>query len=115
MHDSRKDHWETIYTTRDVTDVGWYQADPQISLRLISEVSSCRSSVIDVGGGASVLVDRLLEQGHERVAVLDISAAALEHSKARVGDRARRVEWHVGDVTSVADVGRFDVWHDRAV
>jgi 2-polyprenyl-3-methyl-5-hydroxy-6-metoxy-1,4-benzoquinol methylase len=72
-------------------------------------------SVIDVGGGASSLVDELLELGVKRVAVLDISEAGLAVSKRRLGSRARQVEWIVGDVTTVEEIGAFDVWHDRAV
>ena len=72
-------------------------------------------SVIDIGGGASSLVDELLDLGVKRVAVLDISEAGLAVSKRRLGSRARLVEWIVGDVTTVEAVGRFDVWHDRAV
>jgi SAM-dependent methyltransferase len=68
-----------------------------------------------VGGGSSLLTQRLRECGHCGLAALDISAAALERAKARIGDTFRRVQWIVADVTSVQDVGTFDVWHDRAV
>jgi 2-polyprenyl-3-methyl-5-hydroxy-6-metoxy-1,4-benzoquinol methylase len=72
-------------------------------------------SVIDIGGGAASLVDRLLDLGVKRVAVLDISDAGLAVSKSRLGRRAHLVEWIVGDVTTVEDIGPFDIWHDRAV
>jgi SAM-dependent methyltransferase len=105
-----------MYTNRPYEDVGWFEPDPAVSLRLIERaVSEGARSVIDVGGGASRLADRLLTLGLERIAVLDISEAGLEVAKARLGDRAGDVEWIVGDVTRLADVGEFDVWHDRAV
>lgn len=112
----RKGHWESVYATKDVTEVGWYQAEPKVSVELIGEVCPPGGRVIDVGGGASTLVDRLLlAHEHGQVAVLDMSAAALDKAKARLGDRAERVRWMVGDVTILDDVGQFDVWHDRAV
>src|SRR5260370_42579979 len=88
-----KSHWERVYATRDEREAGWYQAEPALSLELIGAVCPPRGRVIDVGGGASVLVDRLLNSGFEHVAVLDISGAALEKAKARVGDRARAARW----------------------
>ena len=71
--------------------------------------------MIDVGGGSSVLVDRLLEMSFDRIAVLDLSRTALRRAKARLGGRAAGVEWIEADVTAVEGVGEFDVWHDRAV
>ena len=85
-----------------------------MSVALIEEVAPL-GSVIDAGGGSSRLAERLLDRGHEGLAVLDVSAAALERAKARLGERAGRVRWIVGDVTRVEDVGTYDVWHDRAV
>jgi SAM-dependent methyltransferase len=83
-----------------------------LSLQLIHEVSPT-GAVIDVGGGASPLAGRLLDAGYA-VAVVDISAAALDRAKGRLGPLADQVGWIVADVTAVADVGRFNVWHDRA-
>lgn len=111
----RKEHWETIYATKAVTDVSWFEADPRISLDLIERASPSHGRVIDVGGGASLLVDHLLDRGFAKVAVLDIAAGALERAQARLGARAHHVEWIVGDVTAVQSLGEFDVWHDRAV
>ncbi len=111
----RKAHWEQIYATKDERDVSWFQAEPALSLELIRAVSSARGRVIDVGSGASVLVDRLLDLGFEHVAVLDISRAALEKARARLGERADAVRWIEADVTAVENVGEFDVWRDRAV
>lgn len=111
----RKEHWENVYSTKAATEVGWYQPDPKISMELISSCCSAGGSVIDLGGGASFLVDRLLDAGYRRVAVVDISAAALEQAKSRLNEKADRVEWIVADVTGIDDVGTFDLWHDRAV
>lgn len=109
-------YWQNVYLTRATERAGWYEPDPVISRRLVaSAVRAGTRSVIDVGGGASSLVDHLLELDLARVAVLDVSEAGLAVSRRRLGDRAGQVEWIVGDVTSVGDVGQFDVWHDRAV
>ena len=112
----RKAHWEGIYATRAATDVSWYQDEPALSLQLIGGVAPARGGrIIDVGGGTAVLVDRLLEFPFERIAVLDISETALGEARSRLGGRAERVDWIAADVTEVRDLGRFDVWHDRAV
>ena len=112
----RKTHWEEVYTTKTETGVSWYQDDPKLSLELIGAFAPTEGGrIIDVGGGASILVDRLLDLPFERIAVLDISEAALGKAKSRLGERASRVEWIAADVTEVRDVGSFDVWHDRAV
>ena len=110
------EHWEHLYATRPSDAVGWYEPDPSTSIQLVDAVvASGARSVIDIGGGASRLVDHLLELDLDRVAVLDIAESGLAVSRARLGPRAERVEWIVADVTSPLDLGRFDVWHDRAV
>jgi ubiquinone/menaquinone biosynthesis C-methylase UbiE len=112
----RKAHWEEVYATKGAVGVSWYQAEPRLSLELIrSAAPAVGGRIIDVGGGASVLVDRLLDLPFERIAVLDIAESALDEARRRLGDRAGRVEWIAGDVTEIGDVGTFDVWHDRAV
>ena len=112
----RASYWERMYTLREPDDVGWYEEVPRVSMRRVgAAIAAGAESVIDIGGGASKLVDLLLDLGVPRVAVLDISASGLEVAKRRLGPRARDVEWIVADVTRVDDVGRFDVWHDRAV
>ena len=109
-------HWQGIYTKRAATEVGWYEPDPVLSRRLVgAAIEDGAASVIDVGGGASYLVDHLLDSGIGRIAVLDISEAALDVARERLGERGAAVEWLVGDVTAIAQVGDFDVWHDRAV
>jgi hypothetical protein len=110
-----EDHWERIYETRATDAVGWYEADPALSRRLVADaIARGARSVIDIGGGASTLVDHLLDLGLERIGVLDIATSVLAASQRRLGDRASEVEWFVTDVSSVRDIGRFDVWHDRA-
>ena len=110
----RQEHWNRVYTTKAPTEVSWFESEPRVSLELIQSVASSDSSVIDVGGGASQLVDHLLESGYQQVAVLDVSAPALETARARLGDSADRVRWIVADVTQCESLGQFDVWHDRA-
>jgi 2-polyprenyl-3-methyl-5-hydroxy-6-metoxy-1,4-benzoquinol methylase len=112
----RKAHWERIYSSRGETGVSWYQGEPRLSLELIRSVAPCaRGRIIDVGGGASVLVDRLLDLPFDRIAVLDVSETALNRARARLGQRAGRVDWIADDITEVESLGTFDVWHDRAV
>jgi SAM-dependent methyltransferase len=111
----RKEHWETVYKTKAVTEVSWYEVDPKVSLDLIEKASPAHGKIIDVGGGASLLVDKLLDAHFEKVAVLDISLVALDKAKSRLGERASRVQWIEADVSVVQSVGKFDVWHDRAV
>ena len=112
----RKTHWETVYSTKAETGVSWYQDEPRLSLELIGAVAPAEGGrIIDVGGGASVLVDRLLDLPFGEIAVLDISETALGKARARLGERAERVRWVVADVTEAPELGTFDVWHDRAV
>lgn len=111
----RHEHWNSIYLTKEITDVSWYESQPQISLELINAASPRHGSVIDVGGGASRLVDRLVAEGFESITVLDISEIALEHAKLRLGSQADRVHWIVGDICQMAELSPCDVWHDRAV
>jgi SAM-dependent methyltransferase len=112
----RKDHWEAVYSTKAETGVSWYQDEPRLSLELIGAVAPPEGGrIIDVGGGASVLVDRLLGFPFGEFAVLDISEVALAKARARLGERAERVRWVVADVTEGPELGTFDIWHDRAV
>jgi SAM-dependent methyltransferase len=112
-----KGYWESIYRKKDpTTEVSWYQAHPANSLDLIMATGISREqALIDVGGGASCLVDCLLEAGFQDLSVLDISAAALKHAQARLGRRAREVTWLHADVTAFVPPCRFSLWHDRAV
>jgi trans-aconitate methyltransferase len=112
---STKDHWETVYATKHESDVSWFQDSPSPSLELIEQLKPARDTrIIDVGGGASRLVDALLEHGFRRVTVLDISQGALDLTSLRLGRRASEVQWIVDDVTEWEPSQRFDIWHDRA-
>ena len=114
--DARK-HWEKIYTEKAPDELSWYCAHLDASLSLIERASVSRSvAVIDVGGGESTLVDDLLARGYQNVTVLDISGAAIEANRRRMGSTAERVHWLVADITRVdLEPFAFDVWHDRAV
>lgn len=108
-------HWQQVYGTKTTTDVSWYQETPAPSLELIERVcASLQSGIIDIGGGASVLVDHLLSAGYRDVTVLDLSAASLSVARARLGKQADRVEWVVDDVTTWQPARTYDLWHDRA-
>lgn len=111
-----KHHWEKVYGTK-ASEVSWFQEHAQLSLRLIRHTNtSVTASIIDVGGGASTLVDDLLACGYGKVTVLDLSEAALNISKARLGDGAGRVRWMAANVLEAEfPKDAFDVWHDRAV
>jgi len=112
----KKTHWQKIYKEKGPEDVSWFQTEPAISLELINNCKLARSDpIIDVGGGASVLVDRLIHSGYSRLAVLDISSRALAESKRRLGDDANRVEWIECDITAFEPREPFALWHDRAV
>ncbi len=112
----RKEHWDNIYEGKSPLEVSWFQAEPVQSLRLIQNTGIEKSdTIIDVGGGASVLVDHLLEQGYANLAVLDISSSALEHVKQRLGERANAIEWHEADITVFDPPHSYSLWHDRAV
>lgn len=111
------DHWQQVYRTRDAAQVSWYRPHLERSLAWITAAAPARDArLLDVGGGASTLIDDLLAQGYRRVAVLDLSAAALDIARERLGSAAGDVDWRCGDVRTVAlEPAAFDVWHDRAV
>ena len=112
----RQKHWEKVYQSKDSTEVSWYQEYPDQSMRMIEKVVASKAdSIIDVGGGASVLIDSLLQKEYSRLAVLDISAAALKCAQQRLCERAEKIEWIVADVTAFEPLHRFSLWHDRAV
>lgn len=111
-----KEHWREIWETREPDEVSWYEPAPTVSLRLIQAVDpSLDDRVIDVGGGASRLVDRLVDQGFENVAVLDIAPNCLKKAKRRLGSASRDVQWIVDDVLEADLEPGFDLWHDRAL
>lgn len=116
MSEDRKSHWERVYETKKHTDVSWYQPVPEKSLQLIRATRvGATDAILDVGGGASTLVDNLLADGFEDVTILDISAQALRESRSRLGESAGSVSWIESDVTEFQPERRYDLWHDRAV
>lgn len=113
--DARRSHWENVWSTKAPDAVSWYQRDAALSVRWVAATGVAPPArVLDVGGGASLFVDALLDAGFAPT-VLDISAAALEVAKKRLGERAPRVEWIAADITSWSPPHPWDLWHDRAV
>lgn len=113
----QKAHWETVYRTKRADELSWFQREPAISLALIRRAAPETSArIIDVGGGASRLVDELFRAGYSDVTVLDLSSTALSQARARLGGAAARVHWLEADVLNarLPEAG-FDLWHDRAV
>jgi 2-polyprenyl-3-methyl-5-hydroxy-6-metoxy-1,4-benzoquinol methylase len=111
-----KTHWENIYREKSPLDVSWYQKEPSLSLELIYKAQlTSDEPIIDVGGGASVLVDYLCKEGFTNLAVLDISEKALTCAKKRLGDFAQNIEWYESDITQFSAPHQFSLWHDRAV
>ena len=112
-----KTHWEGIYSTKDTVQVSWYQRHPTMSLELIRSTGVEKiAQIIDIGGGASMLVDNLLAEGFQRLTVLDLSAAALQVAQQRLGAHAAAITWLEADITqAMLPVQHYDLWHDRAV
>lgn len=112
----RQGHWESIYSTKSETEVSWFQPTPAVSVELIArEPADANPNIIDVGGGASRLVDELLAREFTHATVLDIADAALEQSRKRLGARAASVNWICADITRWTPDSAYDIWHDRAV
>ena len=112
----RKAHWEKTYADRRSDRLSWYQQEPLCSLAMIQRSGTgFEEPVIDVGGGASVLVDCLLQAGYQNITVLDVSSTALASVKLRLGDRSSMVEWIEADITDYATDHTYALWHDRAV
>jgi len=111
----RQGHWQNVYGTKSEHEVSWFQETPEISLEIIRSVGTpAGASIIDVGGGASRLVDCLLDSEFTSISVLDLSEKALETSQARLGTRSPDVDWIVSDVTAWQPSRTYDLWHDRA-
>ncbi|WP_028980771.1 class I SAM-dependent methyltransferase [Sporocytophaga myxococcoides] len=110
-----KNHWETVYETKNPDQVSWTQEVPKTSLDFIHSFGlSKNAKIIDIGGGDSKLVDFLLDEGYENISVLDISKNALDKAKKRLGNKADKVNWIVSDITEFKPSSSYDVWHDRA-
>jgi SAM-dependent methyltransferase len=114
---SQKDHWEQVYSTKLTDRLGWYRPHLQTSLNWIEKLGlDADAPIIDVGGGASTLVDDLLGAGYRSITVLDISEHALSFVRSRLGEKAEQVTWLTGDITSIdLPVHHYELWHDRAV
>ena len=114
---SLKNHWENVYTNKPADEVSWFQPHAEKSLSIIESLKVPKNAqIIDVGGGASHLVDDLLVQGYNNLTVLDLSASALKTAQQRLGEAAKHVRWLVEDVTQLSlPKHSIDLWHDRAV
>ena len=113
---NKKEHWDSIYSTKKINEVSWYQKVPETSLQLIRNASiSKKSKIIDIGGGDSLLVDNLIEEGYSDLSVLDISSKAIEKTQNRLGDKASDINFIASDITKFDSNTEFDIWHDRAV
>lgn len=115
MTDDRRAHWDGVYSSKGEADVSWFQDTPQPSLDLMKLVDvKPTDAVIDIGGGASRLVDHLIAAGYADISVLDLSAAALKQAQARLGQASSAVEWIVADASTWVPPRQYDIWHDRA-
>lgn len=113
---TQSQHWDEVYSTKAHDQVSWFQQEPSVSLELIESLHlEPAQPIVDVGGGTSTLVDRLLECGHTGLTVLDISAHALHLARLRLAERSHRVQWLVADLLRWTPPRRFALWHDRAV
>jgi SAM-dependent methyltransferase len=112
---NREEHWNKIYTTKQLNEVSWYQSVPETSLDFIKQSNlALDSKIIDIGGGDGFLVDYLLSAGYTDVTVLDISEFAIEKAKKRLGKDAEKVTWIVCDIIKFKPIEKYDLWHDRA-
>ena len=113
---NRQQHWEKVWSRDNPREVGWYQEAPSVSLGLIKNTGlDLDTRILDVGGGASTLVDGLLDRGFINIEVLDLTDSAFDHSRSRLGTRSERVKWTTKDVTTFRAAQPIDLWHDRAV
>ena len=119
-HINYKEHWNKVYSSNDMTNLGWYEEIPKPSLDFISECGLDKNAVIlDVGSGATTLIDNLIQQGYKNIIATDISTIALEKSKTRISkENSSFVKWNVDDITNTQNLDntlKVDLWHDRTV
>jgi SAM-dependent methyltransferase len=113
--ESKKQHWENVFTTKASNEVSWFQEYPKTSMEFLQLFKlPLTANIIDIGGGDSNLVDALLDKGYQNIWILDISAAALDRAKKRLGEKASLVHWVVTDITEFIPSVQYDFWHDRA-
>lgn len=111
----RKKHWEEIYQTKQLNEVSWVQPIPETSLDFFKHFDvPTHAKIIDIGGGDSFLVDHLLSMGYQDITVLDISEAAIDRAKQRLGAKAESVKWIIADTSTFSPTEKYDFWHDRA-
>ena len=116
MTNSTKNHWNSIYSTKKLNQVSWYQPIPQVSLDFIESLNFSKDApILDVGGGDSFLCDNLIELGYSNITVLDISDVAIQRAKKRLGNNANKVSWIVSDILNFEPKEKYAIWHDRAV
>jgi len=114
-HFERHKHWEDIYKTKKLSEVGWYQPTPTTSLEFVKQFNIPTSAkIIDIGGGDSFFVDNLLYLGYQDITVLDISETAINRVKERLGNRGEKVKWIISDIVTFIPTEKYDFWHDRA-
>ena len=110
-----KDHWNRIYQSKPLKEVSWYEKVPVTSIDFLNETGlPFTSKIIDVGGGDSFFADSLLDLGYTDITVVDISEAALNRAKLRLGQRAEKIKWIVADASNFSPEEKYDFWHDRA-
>jgi trans-aconitate methyltransferase len=112
--DARESHWDEVYRTKHEGEVSWFEEVPLLSLELMAANSGRTDAIIDIGGGASRLLDALLARDYSDVTVLDISAEALAKARDRVEKQGGKAEWIVADITKWCPGRSYDLWHDRA-
>lgn len=113
--DSNKNYWDNIYSVKAEEEVSWFQQYPKTSMEFVALFDlPLSANIIDIGGGDSHFVDALLDKGFRNIWVLDISEAAIDRAKKRLGDRAASVKWVISDITEFEPPVQFDFWHDRA-
>ena len=116
MTNSTKNHWNSIYSTKKLNQVSWYQPIPQVSLDFIESLNFSKDvPILDVGGGDSFLCDNLIELGYSNITILDISDVAIQRAKRRLGNNANKVIWIVSDILNFEPKEKYAIWHDRAV
>ncbi len=113
--EERREHWESIFATKDYTQVLWHQNSPTVSLELVTRHARADEAVIDVGCGASLLVDMLIEQGYNDISLLDTSERSLEIVRARLSDKASLPDYICSDVVTFTPLRTYRLWHDRAL
>lgn len=115
MVNERKKHWNNIYETKQLSDLGWYQPTPTTSLEFVQKLNiPYDAKIIDIGGGDSFFVDHLLDLGYTEITVLDISEKAISRAKERLAANASKVKWIVADASDFKPVEQYYFWHDRA-